>query len=248
MTHFLDLLIVLTMTEQDSEIAKKATSKEALLEAGAKLFADKGYEAVSTRELAEAAGVNLGAIQYHFGSKERLFIETVQRLMRASGCARVHFPLASAPKNTQEAATTLCSFVFSFLAYLLRPEGPQACRLMIREIFSDRGQNSEMYRALVSSVVNEFSRPLEEMLMTTLRALTDTTERHVLQRLVQSILGQCTIYATHRPFIEELMSTDIGTSPALEQIAEHVCRFSLKGLGCPDAVIDTALANATENK
>ena len=44
-----------------------------LLEAATLLFAQKGFSAVSTRELAEAAGVNIAAISYHFRGKEGLY-------------------------------------------------------------------------------------------------------------------------------------------------------------------------------
>ena len=234
------------MSEQELESAKKAKSREALLEAASSLFAEKGYQAVSTRELAEAAGVNLGAIQYHFGSKERLFVETVQLLMRGSGCARSHFALNPPPRTVDEAAAALCTFISSFLEYLLRPEGPQACRLMIREIITDRNQDSEMYRALVSSVVSEFSKPLEEMLIITLQVLTQEKDRQRLQLLTQSVLGQCTVYATHRPFIETLMQTDLSDLKKIESVSRHTCSFTLRGLGCSEVIIQRALANLTE--
>lgn len=44
-----------------------------LLEAGLRLFATRGYDSVSTRELAKMAGVNIAAIAYHFGGKQDLY-------------------------------------------------------------------------------------------------------------------------------------------------------------------------------
>ncbi|MDR3588346.1 MAG: CerR family C-terminal domain-containing protein [Negativicutes bacterium] len=49
-----------------------------LLEAATLLFARKGFSAVSTRELAEAAGVNVAAISYHFRGKEGLYQATLE--------------------------------------------------------------------------------------------------------------------------------------------------------------------------
>lgn len=43
------------------------------MEAATPLFAQKGFSAVSTRELAEAAGVNIAAISYYFRGKEGLY-------------------------------------------------------------------------------------------------------------------------------------------------------------------------------
>lgn len=43
-----------------------------IMEAAEKLFADKGFEGTSVRDIAEHAGVNLAMISYYFGSKEKL--------------------------------------------------------------------------------------------------------------------------------------------------------------------------------
>lgn len=48
-------------------------SRERLLRAALRLFAHQGYTKTSTREIAEAAGVNLAAISYYFGDKEGLY-------------------------------------------------------------------------------------------------------------------------------------------------------------------------------
>lgn len=44
----------------------------ALIEAGLRLFGEKGFAATSTREIAGAAGANIGSIAYHFGGKHKL--------------------------------------------------------------------------------------------------------------------------------------------------------------------------------
>lgn len=48
-------------------------SRERLLRAGLRLFAHQGFAATSTRELAQAAGVNIAAISYYFGDKAGLY-------------------------------------------------------------------------------------------------------------------------------------------------------------------------------
>lgn len=50
-----------------------ADTREQLLKTASRLFAEKGFEAVSTRELAREADVNLAMIAYYFGSKDGLF-------------------------------------------------------------------------------------------------------------------------------------------------------------------------------
>lgn len=46
--------------------------KVQIMDAAEKLFADKGFDGTSVRDIAEAAGVNLAMISYYFGSKEKL--------------------------------------------------------------------------------------------------------------------------------------------------------------------------------
>ena len=58
---------------------KKAV-KAALIEAASTLFAEKGVDAVSLRMIADHAGVNLGLIHRHFGTKETLRRETQEKL------------------------------------------------------------------------------------------------------------------------------------------------------------------------
>lgn len=55
---------------------KTESTKELLIFSAGELFAEHGFEGVSTRMIADRAGVKLSAIHYHFGSKEKLYIET----------------------------------------------------------------------------------------------------------------------------------------------------------------------------
>lgn len=53
-------------------------SREKLIEAATPLFAQKGFAAVSIRELATAAGINSALISYHFGGKEGLYAAVLE--------------------------------------------------------------------------------------------------------------------------------------------------------------------------
>ncbi|PID80438.1 hypothetical protein CSB20_07525 [bacterium DOLZORAL124_64_63] len=54
-------------------------TKEKLLDAAECLFARRGFDEVSVRELATEAGVNVAAVNYHFQTKENLFREVIAR-------------------------------------------------------------------------------------------------------------------------------------------------------------------------
>lgn len=57
---------------------RSAATREKLINAGLDLFGSMGYDAATTRRLAERAGVNLAAIPYHFGGKEGLYHAVVR--------------------------------------------------------------------------------------------------------------------------------------------------------------------------
>lgn len=50
---------------------------ETILRAAKQALLDSGYAGLSTRKIAEAAGVPLSQIHYHFGSKQRLVLEVL---------------------------------------------------------------------------------------------------------------------------------------------------------------------------
>ena len=54
-------------------------TKQKILDTAERLIAEQGYAATSLRHIIAEAGVNLAAIHYHFGSKEELLDEIIQR-------------------------------------------------------------------------------------------------------------------------------------------------------------------------
>lgn len=59
--------------------ASGASPREALLDAAERLLVAEGYASVTTRRVAENAGVNHGLVHYYFGSMEELFVQVLER-------------------------------------------------------------------------------------------------------------------------------------------------------------------------
>ena len=55
------------------------STRDRILGAAETLFAQRGFDGASLRQLTAAAGVNLAAVNYHFGSKEKLVEEVFRR-------------------------------------------------------------------------------------------------------------------------------------------------------------------------
>lgn len=56
-------------------------TKQKIKEAARKVFKQKGYAATRTRDIADEAGVNLALLNYHFKSKEQLFVEVMMEIV-----------------------------------------------------------------------------------------------------------------------------------------------------------------------
>jgi AcrR family transcriptional regulator len=57
----------------------RSAAEESLLDAAERVLVDAGYAAITTRRLAEEAGVNHGLVHYYFGSVENLLVRTLER-------------------------------------------------------------------------------------------------------------------------------------------------------------------------
>ena len=67
------------MREPALKTTARSAAEEALLDAAERLLVDVGYARVTTRRLAEEAGVNHGLVHYYFGSIENVLIRTLER-------------------------------------------------------------------------------------------------------------------------------------------------------------------------
>jgi AcrR family transcriptional regulator len=57
----------------------RASAEEALLDAAEQLLVEVGYAGITTRRLAEAAGINHGLVHYYFGSNDALLVRALER-------------------------------------------------------------------------------------------------------------------------------------------------------------------------
>jgi AcrR family transcriptional regulator len=57
----------------------RSAAEEALLDAAERVLVDAGHEGITTRRLAEEAGVNHGLVHYYFGSVENVLVRTLER-------------------------------------------------------------------------------------------------------------------------------------------------------------------------
>ena len=67
------------MSEPATKSTARSTAEEALLDAAERLLVEVGHAGITTRRLAEEAGVNHGLVHYYFGSNENLLVRALER-------------------------------------------------------------------------------------------------------------------------------------------------------------------------
>jgi AcrR family transcriptional regulator len=67
------------VTEPAQQTTARVAAEEALLDAAERLLVEVGHAGITTRKLAETAGVNHGLVHYYFGSNENLLVRALER-------------------------------------------------------------------------------------------------------------------------------------------------------------------------
>ena len=111
-------------------------TRAAILDAAERLYAERGFSDVTLRDIVGAAGVNLAAVNYHFGSKDELIAELFVTRSLATNRERLNELKAAEEKGGGRASieAILHALVGPTLRGCLGPdrEGSTAARFMIR--------------------------------------------------------------------------------------------------------------------
>src|SRR6478735_1153090 len=118
------------MTELHAPTTPTPSTKQRLLDAAEEVFAAKGYEAASVEEITKRAGANRAAISFHFGGKERLYIETVKYAHRI---CHDGVPFPEWPEGTP-AAERLRGFIRTVVTRMVAEPKPSATQVIMREM------------------------------------------------------------------------------------------------------------------
>lgn len=118
------------MTDQQKN---EQSAKLDILKAGKSLFAKKGFEAVSVREIAKESGQNISMISYYFGGKEGLYREILSNHMQTiSGAVNKLFKSHSSKEmSTKSFKADLKSLVTIVLS--MKYDNPEMMNIMQRE-------------------------------------------------------------------------------------------------------------------
>ncbi len=136
-------------------------TKDKILETAERLIGEQGYAATSLRQIIAEAGVNLAAVHYHFGSKEELLDELVQRKAEKVNAIRMSRLQALEHAGGKPGVRVILDAFFE-PALEMASSHPQFVRLMGRVI--SEGMMPEIAERHFYPTVQRFIRALQQAL------------------------------------------------------------------------------------
>lgn len=132
-----------------------SSTKARLLAAAEEVFAARGFEGASTREIAARAGVNISSLHYHWSTKETLYLAVLRHVYeRMLELVRGTIPaLLAGPTAPREGVALAMGRLFDFLA-----EHPNIPRLLVRHILDDVETDPEVQREVMVPAFELFAR------------------------------------------------------------------------------------------
>jgi AcrR family transcriptional regulator len=214
-------------------VPAKLTSENrrvAIVKAVRRVFAEKGFEGTTTRELAQSAGVSEALLFKHFPTKEALFIA-----MQAACCSEEDIGTFERIKALEPSASTLVLLVHFLVSRLVGgckdPDSDQAIvnRLILRSLAGD----GEFAHVLLGRVAREWIPKVEECIASAIDE-GDAVAGHVQPRLsgwlTHHLAGMVMLYLLPRPAV-------VDYEMPQQQIIEQAVWFALRGMGLKEKAI-----------
>jgi AcrR family transcriptional regulator len=200
-------------------MATAEETRQHLVDAAGPLFAARGPDAVSVRNVTDRAGANVSAVHYHFRGMAGLYREAV--LQAARSCeARAAFPAWAPGTPTTQRLRDFIDTMLRRVAVDCEPEWhPQ---LILREMAQPTPACVEF--------AHDFVKPNMSVLVGILREMLPDVPPRRLRFCAFSVVGQILFYRFARPVIRELSGVDEFRTFDTETLCEHIYEFSLSAL------------------
>ena len=210
-------------------------TRKRLLDAACGVFAAKGFEDASIAEICEDAGANVAAVNYHFGSKDALYVEvwrhTFETFMQA-------YPLDGGLPADAPPEDRLFARVHALLQRVFDDGRVGQCfRIGLRELVNPSAALEDTRRELIGPHRQQTRELVRELLGPA------ASNEEVLFCEI-SIINQClsvNFFKERRSF---LLGRERLSKQAVEHLARHITMFSLGGLRAVREAIPAVRSNA----
>lgn len=200
-----------------------ASTKERILSAAETLFAQRGFDGASLRELTSIAGVNLAAVNYHFGSKDKLIEQVFKRRLDALNQQRLAALSAVQQRDDHGLSDVLGAFIRPALELSHDAGGGLFMRVLARA-FAEHDDTlrqflSDNYGHVIRQFTAEFARLLPHL------------EKAELYWRIDLVTGALTHAMSGFGIIQR--QDDVSEQAHREETADHLIRFAVAGLSHP---------------
>ena len=163
--------------------SRSAYTRARILDAAERLFAQKGHEATSLREITTEAQVNLASVHYHFGSKDGLVQAVCIQLIDALNRERISL-LDSCEANRQERPDHMAKVLDAYFRPLIHYASRHS---VIREAFLP-GRAADSSRKLCQQMLLDPTTDIGQRFNTALGAAMPTLPMHEIVWRLQILL------------------------------------------------------------
>jgi AcrR family transcriptional regulator len=201
-------------------------TRERIMKAAERLFAEHGYDGTSIRAIVAKAGVNQAAINYHFDGKDGLYREVLRAAFRALTEEQVQAADAMKAMSREQA-------LHDFVRRQLRPlAGRDEISRFLRIFNWETVRPTPVFRKLMSEEAAPFMGMATDLVG---RFLPEADQRTLVVAAIW-LVGQCSVFVRNR---EQLAGPPIGLALdgwAVDWLAQMISRWTIGGLqGRPDA-------------
>jgi len=215
-------MAVLQDKKTNSDAKKDAHGR--LLDAAEELFCERGFEGTSVRDIAASANCNIAAVNYYFGSKEKLYLEVWRRHLgtmretRIAGIEKVMCQKGTEP-NLEDLLT---SYADAFVQPLFDERtGDQFIKLMAREMVDKHLPQNIFVEEMVVPVMTA----LQQALMRICPGLSEVKAR----LSILSIVGQLVHTVCAKTMLEQSNNPAVPRFD-LSELVQHIVQFSAAGI------------------
>lgn len=195
---------------------KEGSARRALIEAAGQLFAQKGYNQVSVREICKEADFNTAAVNYYFGSKKDLFIQVVRYAFAQVRTDRTEDEALPAEQQLRRFIELTLQHIISQNQSQNHPQWHQ--QLMLRVMNEDAGLFQEAMHSVIKSEFSELHDIVKRLM-----PHEDARKRHLV---CFSILGQC-LFFHHNRMLVQIIEPSLLDEKSIGILADHIVSFSL---------------------
>jgi AcrR family transcriptional regulator len=199
-------------------------TKSSLLDCAERLFLLKGFEAVSVREITDAAGANVAAINYHFSSKTQLYRACLERLLAKIAERRIDLIERVSSRETPSTLREIISaFVRnSFEEMLQNPDGGRLLQIIFREM-SPAGVASDL-------VTSKLIAPIHQALLKAIQKTSPDLPNNHISLCISSLSAQIQHFIRFREIINQFAANE-SEAEYIDLVTRHITEFSLHGIG-----------------